>query len=316
MDHHKPSNGEVMTVERRQIVDRAEWLEWRKSFVTASQMGALFGCHPHLSALKLYLEKSGIEFQDKDTGPMRRGRILEPAVGAAVAEARPNWRIEAPKAFFCDPDTKIAATPDFLVLDDIRGQGVLQAKSADPSVYIREWAGGTEIPFWIVLQALTECMLTNAVFAVVAVLSVDPYGLPCSILELERHPEAEARIVAAVSRFWDDVEKGIEPAADYGKDSALIKILAPREAVPEKTIDLSGNNELPELLAERALLKARMNSDKERCEQIESQIKFTMRDAAIVTGLNGWRITYKTGTVQGYTVPTREQRVLRIQDKR
>ena len=303
-------------IERRPIVDRAEWLGWRKRYVTASQVPALFGCHPYLSALKLYLEKSGIEFPDQDNPVMRRGRILEPAVGAAVQEARPDWRLEAPKAFFCDSDTGIGATPDFLVLSDPRGQGVLQAKTADPGVYAREWAGGAEVPFWITLQALTEAMLTDSAFAVVAVLSVDPYGLPCSIQEIARHPEAEPKILAAVIRFWGDVADGREPAPDYGRDAALVKILAPREADPPKTIDLSGNNELPDLLEQRALLKARMKADKERCEAIETQIKFIMRDAAIATGLDDWRITFKTGTVQGYSVPTREQRVLRILDKR
>jgi predicted phage-related endonuclease len=305
-----------MTIERRPITDRAEWLAWRKSFVTASQVPALFGAHPYLTALRLYLEKSGVEFEEQDSPVMRRGRILEPAVGAAVAEARPDWQIEPARAFFCDTVERIAATPDFLIGGDPRGLGVLQAKTADPSVYARDWAGGTEVPFWITLQALTEAMLTDAAFAVVAVLSVDPYGLPCSIHEIQRHPEAEAKILAAVLRFWGDVERGTEPEPDYGKDAALIKILAPRESVPEKICDLRGNNELPDLLAERALLKARQASDKARCETIETQIKFLMRDAAVATGVDGWRITYKTGTVQGYAVPTREQRTLRISEHR
>jgi predicted phage-related endonuclease len=305
-----------MTIERRPITDRAEWLEWRKDFVTASQVPALFGAHPYLTALRLYMEKSGVEFEEKDSPVLRRGRILEPAVGAAVAEARPDWQIEPARAFYCDPGPRIAATPDFLIGGNTRGLGVLQAKTADPAVYARDWSGGAEVPFWITLQALTEAMLTDAAFAVVAVLSVDPYGLPCSIHEIERHPEAEAKILSAVYRFWLDVEAGVEPQPDYGKDAALIKLLAPREATPEEIVDLRGNNELPELLAERALLKARQNSDKERCEAIETQLKFLMRDAAVATGVDGWRITYRTGTVQGYAVPTREQRVLRIREQR
>jgi predicted phage-related endonuclease len=306
----------TMTVERRPITDRAEWLEWRKFFVTASDVPTLFGCHPYRTALRVYMEKSGVEFEQKDSPVMRRGRILEPAVGAAVAEARPDWQIEPARAFFCDASVRIAATPDFLIGGDPRGVGVLQAKTADPAVYARDWSGGAEVPFWIQLQALTEAMLTDAAFCVVAVLSVDPYGLPCSIHEIARHPEAEAKILSAVYRFWLDVEAGVEPQPDYGRDAALIKLLAPREATPEQIIDLRGSNELPELLSERALRKARQASDRDRCEAIETQIKFLMRDAAVATGVEGWRITYKTGTVQGYSVPTREQRVLRIKEQR
>jgi predicted phage-related endonuclease len=305
-----------MTIERRKIVDRAEWLKWRKDFVTASQVPALFGCHPYLSALKLYLEKSGIEFEDKDSPVMRRGRWLEPAVGLAVADMCPNWQLAPAGEFFCDPETSIGATPDFFIHGDPRGLGVLQAKTATPDVYAREWADGSEIPFWVTLQALTETMLTGAHFAAIAVLNVNPYDMTCAVQEIARHPAAEAKIRAAVLRFWDDVVHGREPAPDYGRDAALLKILAPRESASDKTIDLSGNNELPELLAERESLRARMKADKERCEMIEAQIKFTMRDAAVVTGLDGWRITFKTSSVQGYSVPTREQRVLRIQDRR
>jgi predicted phage-related endonuclease len=102
-------------IERRPIISRTEWLEWRKPFVTASQVPALFGAHPYLTALKLYMEKSGVEFPEQDDPVMRRGRLLEPAVGLAVAEERPEWTIRPAKEFFCDNDRRIAATPDFFI---------------------------------------------------------------------------------------------------------------------------------------------------------------------------------------------------------
>src|SRR5262245_5811983 len=305
-----------MSIERRPITSRAEWVGWRKSFVTASQVPALFGVHPYLSALRLYLEKSGVEFEDKDSPVMRRGRLLEPAVGLAVAEARPGWRLEAPGAFFCDLEARVAATPDFLILGDARGLGVLQTKTAAPSIYAKEWGNGADVPFWVTLQCLTEMMLTSATFGAIAVMRVDPYDLACSVHELQRHPASEAKIAAAVIRFWDDVRHGRGPGPGYGRDAALIKILAPRESSPDKTIDLAGNNELPGLLAERELLRAEMKAADERCKAIEAQIKFTMRDAAVANGMDGWRITWKTESVKGYTVPAREQRVLRIYDRR
>lgn len=303
-----------MPIERRTIKNREEWLAWRKPFVTASQVPALFGCHPFLSPLKLYLEKSGIEFANDENTAMRRGRLLEPAVAAAVADERPCWSIRPAKEFFCDPELRIGATPDFFI-DNTDGQGILQAKTAAPSVYEREWANGAQVPFWIVLQATTEMMLTDSAFGAVAVLCVYPYDISCSIHEIKRHASAEAKIVAAVKKFWDDVEHGREPEPDYGRDAALIKILAPRETNPPITINLSGNNELPKLLEERELIRQRMDADKKNCEEIETQIKFMMRDAAVANGLPGWHITYKTTAFKGYTVEPRESRILRIQRK-
>lgn len=303
-------------IERRQITSREEWLRWRRPFVTASQVPALFGAHPYLTALKLYMEKSGVEFENKDSPVMRRGRWMEPAVALAVAEERPEWEITKATEFVYDDTFMISCTPDFYISDSSRGRGILQAKTSAPREYEREWNGGKEIPFWITLQALTEMMLTGAAFGAVAVLCVDPYAPDCTIHPIERHPAAEARIIKAVEQFWDDVRHGREPAPDYGKDAALISILAPRESSPDKAIDLSGNNELPEMLAERELLHARMRSAEARCKEIETELKFLMRDAAVVTGLPDWKITWKTGIRQGYTVPTKELRTLRIYDRR
>src|SRR5215475_12203164 len=104
---HTPSSRRM--IERRTITSRDEWLEWRKPFVTASQVGALFGAHPYLTALKLYCMKAGMEFPEKDNPAMRRGRLFEPAVALAVSEERPEWEIERANSFFGDLDTKMAA---------------------------------------------------------------------------------------------------------------------------------------------------------------------------------------------------------------
>jgi predicted phage-related endonuclease len=303
-----------MMIERRPITDREQWLAWRREDVTASAVAALFGCHPYLSALKLYLEKCGIAFPDNDNAIFRRGRRMEPGVAIAVAEERPQWTIRPAREYLRAPDIRLGASPDFYIDGDARGLGVLQAKSAAPSVYDREWGDGP--PFWIALQTLAECILSNAAFGVAAALRIDAYDMDCSIHEIPRHPDAEARILTAITQFWDDVENGREPDPDYGKDADLLKIIAPRETASDAAIDLSGNNELPELLAERALLLARRNQDKARCEEIETEIKFLMRDAAIISGLPDWRISWKTEPRKGYTVAPSTPRVLRIVDKR
>src|SRR5262249_29068191 len=98
----------------------------------------------------------------------------------------------------------------------------------------------------------------------------------------------------------------------YGKDAALLQILAPREATPAKSVDLSDDAHLPEILSERALLRQRMKQDETRCDEIETEIKFLMRDAATITGLSDWRVSWKTSHLKGYAVPDREQRTLRI----
>jgi YqaJ-like viral recombinase domain len=303
-------------IEQRPITNREEWLGWRKLDVTASVIGALFDVHPYVTALKLYVEKRGVEFPTEETKTMRRGRWLEPAIGAAVAELRPDWEIRAPGLYLRDGTLRLGATPDFYIYGDPRGPGVLQVKSVAPSVYHNDWDHGAEPPLWITLQTATEVMLSNSAFGAVACMLVDPHQMDVQIIDLgPRQPKAEAKIVDAVHEFWQRVQDGIEPEPDYGRDTDVIRALHPREA-PGKSINLFGNNHIPELLEHRSILKETITDAEKRCKVIENEIKCLLKDAETVTGLQGWRITYKTESIKGYEVKPRTQRPLRITDKR
>jgi predicted phage-related endonuclease len=302
-------------IERHPIVDRAEWLEWRKQDVTASRVGALFGAHPYETALRLYAERRGVEFPSVDSKTMRRGRWLEPAVATAVEEERPDWKLRAPKVYLRDPELRLGATPDFYIDGDPRGLGILQCKTVAPSVYQRNWLGGSEIPFWITLQTLTEMMLADAAFGVVAALLVDPHSMEVAILDVPRHPPSEEKIRERVREFWQNVANGIEPDPDFSRDADVIRALVPRETLGEK-IDLSSNNRLPTMLEQRAALKETMKEADVACEAIETEIKFLMGSAETANGLPDWRITFKTEHRKEYTVKARSSRVLRIHDKR
>jgi predicted phage-related endonuclease len=300
-----------MAIERHLIESREQWLGLRKQDVTASVIGALFGAHPYTSALKLYMMHSGIEFDDSDNPAMRRGRLLESAVGLAVGEARPQWTINKCHDYYRDPVLRLGATPDFLIDGDPRGLGVLQTKTAAPIIYERDWDSGKTVPFWIQLQCLVEAMLTGAAFGAVGVLQVHAFDLACAIHEIPRHPGAEQRIVEAVRMFWNDVAESREPEPDYGKDSALLKAIAPREVVG-RSVDLSGSNELPALLDQRETIMAAVAAYEDRKAEIETQLKYAMRDAERATGIDGYSITWKTVHRNEYTVPAKDVRTLRI----
>jgi predicted phage-related endonuclease len=298
-------------IERIEITSRDQWLNLRKPDVTASVVAALFGAHPYTSALKLYLTYSGIEFDQADDRVLRRGRLMEPAVALAVSEERADWKIEKCDSYYRDPELHLGATPDFFIHGDPRGLGVLQTKTAAPHIFERDWEGGATVPFWIQLQVLTEAMLTEAAFGAVAVLRVDAFDLALAIVEVPRHPAAEQRIKAAVAQFWEDVAAGREPDPDYGKDAELLKVIAPHEVVGT-TVDLSGDNELPALLDQRAEIMTAMKGFEARKDEIETAIKFRMRDAESVVGLPDWNITWKTTHRAEYVMKAKDIRTLRI----
>jgi predicted phage-related endonuclease len=302
-----------MAIERIPITSRPQWLGLRKRDVTASRIGALFSCHPYVTALRLYCEHAGVEFPEQDETPvMRRGRLLEGAVALAAAEQRPEWRITKNEYYQRDSELRLGATPDFIIDGDARGLGVLQTKTAAPSVFERDWLNGTEIPFWITLQTLVEMMLTNAAFGAVAVMQVDAFDLRCEILDVPRHAATEQRIINAVQKYWDDIAHSREPAPDYGRDADLIRLLAPRE-VKDKVIDLSGDNELPVILARREKLMAEIAEREEEKHAIETEVEFKLRDAERATGLaDGWSITWKTHHRAEQLLKAKDIRTLRI----
>lgn len=270
----------------------------------------------YYTPLRIFAEKRGVEFEDDpDNKVLRRGRWLEPAVAKAVSELRPEWGLTAPNVFLCDPAIGIGATPDYYITGDPRGRGVLQCKTVAYSVWKRDWDEGQDVPLWVTLQCLTEMYLSDAAFGAVAALLVDPHNMDCAILDVPRHAGAEAKITNEVKRFWGDIRNGVEPEADFERDGAVLKLLLPRER-PGAVIDLTGNNELPDLFARRAAMMAEMKRYKKRCEIIENKLRVIMGDNATATGLDGWGVSFKVEPRKGYTVAPSEPRVLRITDKR
>lgn len=294
---------------------REQWLELRKPDVTASSVGALFSCHPYRTALRIYAEKRGAEFpEDFDDKVRRRGRKLEPAVADDVREQRPNWQITKANDYLRDPERKLGATPDYYITDEHGRRGVLQVKTAFPWIIERDWRDGTEPPLWILLQASTEMLLDDAEFAAVAVMNTGDYET--LVFDLPRRAEIEAKIVKGVREFWELVEKGIEPAPDYGRDRAVLRALHPQHE-PGKIIDLRDRNDIPVLLAERAKKTKENKENEARIEEIETRLIEQIGDAERAL-INGFSVSYKTIHYNGYTkeVEARDTRVLRITDKR
>jgi len=302
-------------IERRKITDRAEWLEWRKRDVTASTVGGLFGCHPYVTALRLYAEKRGTEFEPLDDNKiLRRGRWLEPAIGKAVGEMEPAWQLTPATEYYRDPDLRLGATPDFLLLDEQGRGGVLQAKTAAPHIYQRDWQGGKEPPLWILLQAATEMLLTDTQFAVVAVMVVDPFSLDVTLSRFERGAAVEEKIIRQVKKFWQMVEAGEEPEPDFGRDDAVIRALHPR-ADRGSLLDLRSSNEVMDMLVRRADANAKIGELENEKKMIEAELRYRLGDheSALV---DGFKVTYKNVHMPERIIPGSDNRQLRIYDQR
>jgi putative phage-type endonuclease len=298
-----------MTIQSVTITDRIDWLKWRKRFMTASDVGAIFGLDPYKSPLMVWADKTQ-DITQSETPAMRRGRWLEGAVAAAYKDSQSEFvMVNKCQLFYFDEDWRLAATPDYYSTKIDGSYTSVQCKTVAKSTFEKSWSDGPPTHYY--LQALTEAMLVDADRAILAVLIIDPYGADYREYEVPRHAEAEQRIREGALKFWHDIEAGIQPKPDYQLDGELLKTLRGIRPEPEPAIDLGTDNRLADILAQRQTLTARR-------KEIEAEL--SAADAEIVDKLNGaslaycgeWQITRKMQKRSGYSVEATEFPVMKI----
>lgn len=305
-------------IEKIAIEDRDQWLGLRNQDVTASIAGALLGVHPYSTAYGLYLLKKGLIAEDpEETGPMRRGRLLEPVAVQMLREDRPNWIIEEYPIgyYFRDPATRIGATPDVFATNEHGKPGIVQLKSVEPSIFRRDWkteSGMVEPPLWIVVQAILECYLTGREWAAVAPLVVG-FGLELPIVDIPIHAGIFERIKLEVDQFWKRIESGENYPPDWNRDGQLIAQVFHETG---EVISLESDNLLPALLDERQELSQQSSANKKRLDAIKAELLAKMNGASEARVAGGRTIKVKRVNVKEHFVSGSSQLRLTISESR
>jgi predicted phage-related endonuclease len=297
-------------IEVHKVTDRASWLQLRMQDLTASDLGAAIGKDRYKSRLALYAEKTGMLMPQDDNPSMRRGRWLEAAVLSAIREENPSWDVSPSHVYLRDTEIRLGATPDAIAQTDEPGITNVQCKVVARPAYERDWVDGPPLNY--VLQTLAEGMLLDAPRSLIAALVIDTYTAELNMHPVPRHEAAEARVRAIATEFWSNVAAGLQPAVDGALDSETINALYPN-SVADPVLDLTGDNRLPELLAERAVAKAIIDLEADRVAEIDTEIKAKLGDAERAE-LPGWKISWKTQTKAEHMVRATSFRVLRIKE--
>ena len=240
-----------ITRESWKITSTAEWLDRRRADVTASRLPALFGLNPYLSREQLADIMRGTVGTGTGSVPdspaMRRGRILEPAVAAALAEERPDLPpLVKATTYHRVPEWRLGCTPDYWCGDE----GLVQCKTVSPQQW-QAWHG--KIPTGYLIQTLCEMMVTGRAWGLLACLEVSP-SYPLHIAAVPRHEKAERSILNAVANWWR--------AFDAGEIAGTAPSAELEAALDDGSfVDLSADNALPSILDERAAAEG----DNQRC---------------------------------------------------
>lgn len=281
--------------EVREITSTGDWLNWRRSDITASRIGALFDIHPFLTRERLATDLRG-EPTQLMTPAMRRGRILEPAVLRALAEDYPAWRLTEATTYHRLPDHRIGATPDAWLDND----GLVQIKTVAPHEW-EKWRAHPPLAY--TLQTLTELLVTGRTRGVLAVMVCSP-SYPLFLFDVPRHEPAERRILDAAAEWWRAYDAGEIAAPAPAAELAA-------EVDDGSYRDLSTDNELAALLPERERLKAEVSKAEARLKEIDYDLKNRIGPAR-TAWLPGWAISYASQHRKEFVTPARDIRVLRV----
>jgi predicted phage-related endonuclease len=259
-------------------------------------MGALFGCDEWTSIADVVAEMRGERRGAGDNSAMRAGRILEPAVIAAINEERPELHVVKATTFHILTDLRLGCTPDAFGDDDL----LVQCKT----VSVEQWdKWRAHPPLQYLLQTLCELVVTGRARGMLAVM-VRSRSFPLHLFDVPRHPTAEQRILDAVAEFWRMWDAGEFPAA------------APSAEIAEMLDDgshkdLSSDNYLCTVLPEREAMKAEISIREKRIKEIDEALKAALGTAS-TAWVPGFNITFRSQHRKEVVIPAKDFRVLRV----
>ena len=287
-----------MSVEIITPKTREEWLIERHKTVGSSETPALLGISPFKDDTPLslfYRKRAQIDLRSEMTRALRRGLLMEDDALSILQDDHPDWTITpnppAGGKFFRDLSDGISCTPDAFIEAPGRPRGICQVKTVNKFSFKRAWltdGGDIEPPLYVAVQAVQDASLTGAEWAIILAMVMDD-ELDTFEVEVPIHAGLIGRIKSEARKFWDDVKAGHPPAADYSRDGDVIAALyPPKHDLPP--IDLSSDNVLPEIVAEREELMARTRVDEKRKKEIDAEIAEKLAGHSIGTLADGTRI--------------------------
>jgi predicted phage-related endonuclease len=300
--------------------DREAWLRERMNYINASEMAIVCGEGSWGSLAELYAEKKGLRPPQADNKTLRRGRWGESSVFDALREERPEWVIVRAKLHLRDRERRIAATPDgFASVAHRPGHGIVQAKIIGRSIYREKWLddpsgdilGAATPPAHYRIQVITEMMLSECSWGVLAVLINGEHTWELALLDVERDGEIEQGIVDNTAAFYRDYfDPGIMPEFEPQRDARLIKALYPKDN--GEMINLRGDNRA--LVATEDLVQKRegLKKLKDEIDALETELKAKLAHNTYGVLDDGRCLSWKHHHRKAHTVKASDYRVLRV----
>ena len=265
---HRPA---LRLVETKSL-SRDDWLEVRKNGIGGSDTAAAVGLNPYMSALELWLIKTGRDANlpkpdaDDLAEPVYWGTLLEPIVAASYTKQTGN-KVRRVNAVLQHPTIPfMLANIDREVVGNREVQ-LLECKTAG-EFGARLWRDG--VPEYVQLQVQHQLAVTGKQAADVAVLLC---GQKLEVHRVVRDDSLIARLIELEAVFWRYVETDTPPPAD-GSESAdrALRCLYPGAG---GTVDFTGDRNLSAAFADLVAVRAEINAR----QQVEAKVKQSIQQA-------------------------------------
>lgn len=287
--------------------DRERWLQLRRSGVGASEVAAVLGESPWLSAIELYAQKVGLDTRHEDDEPERLywGRKLERDIIEGYQD-RTGRPVEPMGILLRSREVPWAlCTLDAVTTDGRPGEPwPLEIKNVD-GFKAEEWAEGP--PSHYVSQLQHQMLVTGAPRATAAALIGGNRLVWCDV---DRDEVAIRRIKHAGRIFWQEcVEAGKVPKPDHSDSAKRALGMLFNAPDPEKFVQLPAS--LLEDDGELVELKETAKVLKKRIDAIENNIRAHIGNAEYAVLPSGTRYSWKEQTRAEHVVKASTFRVLR-----
>lgn len=272
----------------------AEWLEWRRAGIGASDI-ARAATGRYGGAAAVVADKIGIDTGDTiDPALADRGHrwerpiadVVHAITGLYVAGEQLWLRHRTDGRWRCTPDGLLIPTPEASMADVVAG---LEVKTTGPRAgawdYYHaqcQWAMCVSgLPRWLLAVATIDQDYD------VRTGQLTETATRIEVRWVDADPAEQARLVELGQWLWDHVERGVLPEPTGPEALPAVKA-ANIDADPKATAHI---DDLAALIERREVLAAQIKSDEDERRTIEAQIRHRMGEAMeAITSDGRWRV--------------------------
>jgi putative phage-type endonuclease len=294
---------------------RDEWLALRHKYVSSTEISALFGMSPYMTAFELAHHKQSPVAADYEKNErMEWGLYLEKPIAQKFAD---DYGVSVRKlnAYAVDEAAGLGASFDYEIVGvkpeapkgtvlqqmyENNGPGVLEIKNVDYLIWRDQWPevdGLQEAPAHIELQVQQELHCIDRKWAAIAVLVAGNSG---HVLIRDRDPAVGKSIAAKAAAFWRDLRGGKLPPVTLPEDAEIIRKIY-SYAEPNKVMDATDNDEIRRLCNEYLDASLLAKGAEQRKDTVKAKLLQMIGDSerVLVDGYN-----FSAGVVADTVIPS------------